>query len=246
MQAGAPSNNQRRRRPPRRNQQNQNSQNGGNQERKRRQASEDQPASNQGKSQRSRSNGNAKPRNGQSSSSAPARKRAEPGRSSNSTAAQQANRSRSQSSKRQRGRGRRGSSAPAASVIPNLSDWCFELRGYVFWMAFNELYPPMSDGRNQRAYIVDVHAGEDEVDPQYLPEIVELKPLFVTGHSMKDCRKLLEAMVAEKLEAIGLIPVEEYMQRLPVVVEAEASEALAPEGLILPMDSPPPEADNEN
>ncbi len=243
MQQGSSSPTPRRRRPPRKPQQTPASQNGQSQEQRRRPSNEEQgEARNQARPQRSRTNTNAKPRAAQGSSNNQPRTRSDASRTSPAPQQQTAARGKvAPTGRRQRGRTKRTDGLEVAPQIPNLRDWCFEFRGYVFWMAFNQLYPPLSDGRNHRAYLVDVHAGDDEVNPQYLPEVEELRHMFVLAASVKEARRLLEETVCSRVEAISLIPVEEYLARLPIVAEPEAEPVPnePPSGLILPLEPPP-------
>jgi len=71
-------------------------------------------------------------------------------------------------------------------------------------MGFQRIIPPMSDGSNRRANVVDIHAGEEAVDSGQLPLVDELRGLFACCDSVDKAKKGLQEDFQRRSEELEL------------------------------------------
>lgn len=152
---------------------------------------------------------------------------------------------RGQAQQQDAGRSKRREAEREGENIPNLTDWSFEHAGYVAWMAHAQILPTVSPQRAVRSYIVDIHVGEDAVNPRLWPAIVPfIKLEVVSGSAEAGARALAEAF--RQLAATeALAPAAEYLKENPPSENPISSPVQAALDTALPLDLDHPQEDIE-
>lgn len=128
----------------------------------------------------------------------------------------QSNRSqRGRSSGNQQQRQSRKRSGSPQERIPELSDWCFDHRGYTVWMAQSQVPLASSKERLVRIYIVDIHAGEHAVDVKAWPVIEDFLNLDSHAPTFDKGRKQLAEAFAREAERRKLPSADQYNAQVP-------------------------------
>lgn len=124
-------------------------------------------------------------------------------------------------------------------------EWAIELAGYTFWIAHADIQPAAMADRAVRSYIVDVHAGEDAVNPRLWAAISPFMELEVAAPNMQTGRKRLEELIRATAEALNLPPVAAYLEVAPPVEQAVSSPVQAALDTAIPLELDTPWEDIE-
>lgn len=120
-----------------------------------------------------------------------------------------------QAQQQEAARARRREAERESEPTPNLQDWSFEHLGYTAWMAHAQIQPIRDPGRALRSYIVDIHAGEDAVNPRLWPEISPFLKLEATGPGPEAGAKALAEQFRALASELGLRPAADYLAENP-------------------------------
>lgn len=128
---------------------------------------------------------------------------------------------------------------------PNLLEWAIEHAGYTFWIAHADIQPAAMAQRAVRSYVVDVHAGEDAVNPRLWAVIAPFLELEVAAPDMQSGRKLLEERIRQCATEQALPPVSAYLEAVPPVEQAVSSPVQAALDTAIPLELDTPWEDIE-
>lgn len=150
---------------------------------------------------------------------------------------------RNQNQQQEASRAKRRDAERDAENIPNLTDWSFEHAGYTAWMAHAQILPTLTPQRAIRSYIVDIHAGEDAVNPRLWPAIQPFLGLEVVGPTAENGARALAETFRRLAGELDLPPAADYLRDNPPVEAAVSSPVQAALDTALPLDLDHPQED---
>ena len=148
-----------------------------------------------------------------------------------------------QAQQQEAARARRREAERESEPTPSLQDWSFEHLGYTAWMAHAQILPIRDPKRALRSYIVDIHAGEDAVNPRLWSEIAPFLNLETTGPGPEAGAKALAEMFRALAAEAGLRPAADYLAEHPPAEVPVSSPVQAALDTAIPLE---PDTDQED
>ncbi len=149
----------------------------------------------------------------------------------------------SQTQQQEAARARRRDAERELEAVPSLQDWSIEHLGYVAWMAHAQILPTASPQRAVRSYIVDIHAGEDAVNPRLWPAIAPFLKLEVVGPTAEAGARALAEVFRQLAAELELAPAADYLHDNPPPEVTVSSPVQAALDTALPLDLDHPQED---
>jgi hypothetical protein len=144
--------------------------------------------------------------------------------------------SQAQAQQQEAARAKRREQERDADPTPNLSDWSFEHLGYTAWMAHAQVQPIRDPRHSLRSYIVDIHAGEDAVNPRLWPEIAPFLKLETSVPGPEAGAKSLAEKFRALAAELGLRPAADYLAENPPPEVSVSSPVQAALDTAIPLD----------
>ncbi|MFA7330236.1 MAG: hypothetical protein WC326_04095 [Candidatus Delongbacteria bacterium] len=149
----------------------------------------------------------------------------------------------SQAQQQEAARARRRETEREIEAAPSLQDWSIEHLGYVAWMAHAQILPTATPQRAVRSYIVDIHAGEDAVNPRLWPAIAPFLKLEVVGPTAEAGARALGEAFRQLATELELAPAADYLRDNPPPEVTVSSPVQAALDTALPLDLDHPQED---
>jgi len=120
--------------------------------------------------------------------------------------------------------------------VPNLLEWAIDHAGYTFWIAHADILPAAVADRAVRSYVVDVHAGDDAVNPRLWPVISPFLELEVAAPDKKEGTRRLAELIRTRAAELELPAVAAYLEVAPPVEQAVSSPVQAALDTAIPLE----------